>query len=68
MNAVANVLEAQLSVVDWFKRIEPRAVLSSSRALVMLGSSKTLAAKTYASIADMNYRSERVGQLVDKNV
>lgn len=68
MKAITTVLDAQLSLVDWFKSIQPLAVLSSSRALTALGSSKTMAVKAYASVANVNHHVERRGRLIDSNV
>jgi len=68
MNAVANALEAQLSLVDWFKSLEPLAVRSSTRALAKLGSSKTMSVNTYSSVANLDYRIDRLGSLVDRSV
>lgn len=68
MKAITTVLDAQLSLVDWFKSIEPLAVLSASRALTALGSSKNMAVKAYAAVANVDHHVERRGKLIDSNV
>ena len=66
MNALADALEAQLSVSDWFKRVEPLAGRGASRALAMLGTSK-IPAKAYYSMTSPYNKTDRIGTLVDRS-